>query len=51
MAQALNIKVNSAVFRVDREFLDADGALIYSARLTYPGDHLEMEVEFTTEAL
>ncbi len=48
MAQALGIKVNSAVFRVLREFLDADGQLIYSATLSYPGDRLELEMEFTT---
>jgi GntR family transcriptional regulator len=50
MAQALCIKVNSAVFRVLREFLDADGKLIYSATLSYPGDLLELEMEFATES-
>ena len=49
MAQALGVKVNSAVFRVLREFLDADGKLIYSATLSYPGDLLELEMEFTTD--
>lgn len=49
MAQALGIKVNSAVFRVLREFLDADGQLIYSATLSYPGEFLELEMEFATE--
>lgn len=48
MAQALGIKVNSAVFLVNREFLDEDGQLVYSATLSYPGDLLELEVEFTT---
>lgn len=48
MAKALDIKVNSAVFRVVREFLDATGQLIYSATLFYPGDLLEFEMEFTT---
>jgi GntR family transcriptional regulator len=48
MAQALDIKVNSAVFRVLREFLDAEGQLIYSATLSYPGDLLELEMEFAT---
>ncbi|MBD0865340.1 MAG: GntR family transcriptional regulator [Rhodobacteraceae bacterium] len=48
MAQALGIKVNSAVFRVLRQFLDADGQLIYSATLSYPGDLLELEMEFVT---
>jgi len=51
MAQALEIKVNSAVFRVQREFLDAEGDLIYSATLYYPGDLLELEMEFATGAL
>jgi GntR family transcriptional regulator len=49
MAQALGIKVNSAVFRVVREFLDDTGALIYSAVLSYPGDQLELEVAFSTD--
>jgi len=49
LAQALGVKVNSAVFRVLREFLDADGQLIYSAILSYPGDLLELEMEFSTE--
>jgi len=48
MAQALDIKVNSAVFRVAREFLDATGQMIYSATLFYPGDLLEFEMDFTT---
>ncbi len=48
MAQALGIKVNSALFRVQREFLDGEGDLIYSATLSYPGDLLEFEMEFTT---
>ncbi|MEM9850460.1 MAG: GntR family transcriptional regulator [Pseudomonadota bacterium] len=48
MAQALGIKVNSAVFRVAREFLDAGGQLIYSATLYYPGELLELEMEFAT---
>ena len=50
LAKALNIKVNSAVFRVVREFLDAEDKLIYSARLYYPGDLLELEMEFSTNA-
>ncbi|MEL6958781.1 MAG: GntR family transcriptional regulator [Pseudomonadota bacterium] len=50
MAQALGIKVNSAVFRVLREFQDGDGQLIYSATLSYPGDMLELEMEFATSA-
>lgn len=51
MAQALGIKINSALFRVQREFLDEHGALIYSATLFYPGDLLEMEMEFATSAV
>ncbi len=49
LAQALEIKVNSPVFRVFREFFDADGQLIYSAKLIYPGDQLEMEIEFAVD--
>ncbi len=49
MAQALEIKVNSAVFRVARQFLDENGLLIYSATLFYPADLLEFEMEFATE--
>lgn len=47
MAQTLGITVNSAVFRVFREFFDEEGALVYSALLTYPGDLLELEIDFT----
>lgn len=46
LAQALDINVNSAVFRVFREFFDEDGRLVYSATLFYPGDSLELEIEF-----
>lgn len=49
LAKALGIKVNSAVFRVRRVFLDRDDRLIYSATLHYPGDLLEFEMEFTTD--
>lgn len=49
MAKALDIKVNSAVFRVAREFLDSAGALVYSATLYYPGDLLAFEMEFSTD--
>ena len=49
LAGALDIKVNSAVFRVLREFYDARNNLIYSARLLYPGDNLEFEIEFATD--
>ena len=48
LAQALEIRVNSAVFRVRREFFDGAGALIYSATLLYPGDLLALEIDFTT---
>ncbi len=47
LASALKIPVNSAVFRVTREFFDQDGKLIYSALLAYPGDLLEFEIDFT----
>ena len=50
LAKALGIKVNSAVFRVVREFLDGDDELIYSATLFYPGDLLELEMEFSLNA-
>ena len=50
IAQALQIKVNSPVFRVFREFFDRGGRLIYSANLVYPGDVLAFEMEFTTDA-
>ncbi|MEM9604915.1 MAG: GntR family transcriptional regulator [Pseudomonadota bacterium] len=49
LAKALGIKVNSAVFKVLREFFDADVQLIYSAKLFYPGDLLELEINFTTD--
>ncbi len=49
LAKALGIKVNSAVFKVFREFFDEHGALIYSAKLFYPCDLLELEIEFTTD--
>lgn len=50
LAQSLGINVNSAVFRVYREFFDAAGALIYSATVKYPGDFLELEIEFAVES-
>ena len=46
VAQALEVRVNSPVFRVLREFFDAGGNLIYSAGLIYPGDLLAFEIEF-----
>jgi len=46
LAQVLGISVNSAVFRVFREFLSSSGDVIYQAKLVYPGDLLELEVEF-----
>ncbi|MCY3673460.1 MAG: GntR family transcriptional regulator [Paracoccaceae bacterium] len=49
MAEALGIKVNSAVFRVAREFMDTDGHLIYSAILYYPSNLLEFDMEFTVD--
>jgi len=49
LAQALGINVNSAVFRVFREFFDVEGQLIYSAKLIYPGDKLALEIEFSVD--
>lgn len=49
LAQSLAISVNSAVFRVFREFFDADGDLIYSANLIYPGDLLAFEIEYSVD--
>ena len=46
LAQALDINVNSAVFR---EFFDAEGKPIYSASLFYPGNILELDIEFTVD--
>ena len=50
LAKALGIKVNSAVFKVSRAFFDQDGLLIYSAKLLYPCELLELEIEFSTES-
>ena len=46
MAKILGMPVNAPVFRVLREFFSDNGRLIYSAVLIYPGDKLELEVEF-----
>lgn len=46
IAVALKIPVNSAVFRVVREFFDESGNLLYSALLIYPGELLELEIDF-----
>ena len=46
MAEILKMPVNAPVFRVLREFFSNNGQLIYSATLIYPGDKLELEVEF-----
>lgn len=48
-AQALEIKLNSPVFHVFREFFDSSTKLIYSADLIYPGDRLELDIEFSVE--
>lgn len=50
LARLLQITVNAAVFRVVREFFGEDGALIYSAVLDYPGDLLELEIDFALPA-
>lgn len=47
LARALDIKVNSATFKVQREFYDEEGKLIYSAKLFYPADQLDLDIEFT----
>ena len=47
LAASLGIAVNSAVFRVSRAFFDAEDNLVYSALLIYPGDLLELEIDFT----
>lgn len=46
LAASLGITVNAAVFRVVREFFDEDGRLLYSALLIYPGELLELEIDF-----
>lgn len=46
LAASLGIAVNSAVFRVTREFFDANDTLVYSALLMYPGELLEFEIDF-----
>ena len=46
MAEILKMPVNAPVFSVLREFFSDEGRLIYSATLIYPGDKLELEVEF-----
>lgn len=47
LAEALDINVNAAVFRVTREFYDAESTLVYSAVLIYPGELLELEIDFS----
>lgn len=47
LASALNISVNAAVFRVSRQFYDTEGKIIYSAQLAYPGEMLELEIDFS----
>lgn len=49
IAQALEVKVNSPVFHVFREFFDPEGQLLYSASLIYPGEMLEFDIEFTVD--
>lgn len=46
LAAALGITVNTAVFRVVREFFYESGQLVYSALLMYPGELLELEIDF-----
>lgn len=47
IAGALGLTVNAPVFRVRREFFDDHNGLVYSATLIYPGDKLELDIEFT----
>ena len=47
IAEALGLPVNAPVFRVLREFFCDEGNLLYSATLIYPGDKLELDIEFT----
>ncbi len=51
IAEALDVKVNSPVFKVFREFFGGDDQLIYSAVLIYPGDVLEFDVTFSTDKI
>ena len=46
IAEALGLTVNAPVFRVFREFFYDRDRLLYSATLIYPGDKLELEIEF-----
>ena len=46
LAASLGIPVNSAVFKVTRQFFDAETNLVYSALLIYPGELLEFEIDF-----
>ena len=46
IAEALGITVNAPVFRVLRDFFCNEGNLLYSATLIYPGDKLELDIEF-----
>lgn len=46
IAEALGLTVNAPVFRVLRDFFCDKGSLLYSATLIYPGDKLELDIEF-----
>lgn len=46
IAEVLNLTVNAPVFRVFREFFCDQNKLLYSATLIYPGDQLELDIEF-----
>lgn len=46
IAEALGLTVNAPVFRVFREFFCAQNNLLYAATLIYPGDRLELDIEF-----
>jgi GntR family transcriptional regulator len=47
IAEALGVPINAPVFRVLRDFFCDKGNLVYSATLIYPGDKLELDIEFT----
>ena len=51
LAKALGIKVNSAVFKVFREFFDEKGVLIYSAKLCIPVTCLNSRSSFQLTTL
>ena len=49
IAKIFDMKINSPVFHIHREFFGDGGLLIYTARLIYPGDALGFEIEFSVD--